>query len=208
MNCLRREGPHAGAGEGSEEGGAAETACDGLTAAPIPRPPAPLGGRRERTGGEAEPGKRWMTARKFRKVSHVVQAPVRLLQPPRALSRCDSTQGTVCKGRKPPAGLRCPEHSEASHPGCRDPANSTHAWRGWARRLAARRGRAWLWVPCAGPQGSARRRRSTAPEQLCDTEQDQGRRGAEERAAGTGARKGLRAAAVLFSILGTHQNFC
>jgi len=31
-----------------EEEGAAETTCDELTTAPIPRPPAPLGGRRER----------------------------------------------------------------------------------------------------------------------------------------------------------------
>jgi len=41
-----------------EEEGAAETTCDELTAAPIPRPPALLRGKRERTGSEAEPGKK------------------------------------------------------------------------------------------------------------------------------------------------------
>jgi len=41
-----------------EEEGAADTTCDELTAAPIPRPPVPLGGRRERNGREAEPGKK------------------------------------------------------------------------------------------------------------------------------------------------------
>jgi len=40
-----------------EEEGAAETTCDGLTITPIPRPPAPLAGKRERKGSEAEPGK-------------------------------------------------------------------------------------------------------------------------------------------------------
>jgi len=38
-----------------EEEGAAETTCDGLTVTPIPHPPAPLRGRRERNGSEAEP---------------------------------------------------------------------------------------------------------------------------------------------------------
>jgi len=38
--------------------GAAETACDELTITPIPRPPAPLRGRRERNGSEAEPRKK------------------------------------------------------------------------------------------------------------------------------------------------------
>jgi len=38
-----------------EEEGAAETACDELTAATIPHPPVPLGGRRE---SEAQPGKK------------------------------------------------------------------------------------------------------------------------------------------------------
>jgi len=38
--------------------GAAETTCDELTVMPIPHPPAPLGGRRERNGIEAEPGKK------------------------------------------------------------------------------------------------------------------------------------------------------
>ena len=33
-----------------KEEGAAETACDELIATPIPRPPAPLGGRRQRNG--------------------------------------------------------------------------------------------------------------------------------------------------------------
>jgi len=36
----------------------AETTCDELTITPIPRPPAPLGGRRERNGSEAEPRKK------------------------------------------------------------------------------------------------------------------------------------------------------
>jgi len=43
-----------------EEKGAAETTCDELTTTPIPRPPAPLGGRRERNGSEVEPGKKGM----------------------------------------------------------------------------------------------------------------------------------------------------
>jgi len=38
--------------------GATEPTCDELTVTPIPRPPAPLGGRRERNGSEAEPGKK------------------------------------------------------------------------------------------------------------------------------------------------------
>jgi len=38
--------------------GVAETACDELTLTPIPRPPAPLGGRRERNGSEVEPRKK------------------------------------------------------------------------------------------------------------------------------------------------------
>ena len=41
-----------------EEEGAAETRCDELTVTPIPRPPALLGGRKERNGSEAEPGKK------------------------------------------------------------------------------------------------------------------------------------------------------
>jgi len=41
-----------------KEEGAAETTCDELTTAPIPRPPAPLRGRWERNGSEAEPGKK------------------------------------------------------------------------------------------------------------------------------------------------------
>jgi len=43
----------------SPEGqGAAETMCDKRTVTPIPHPPVPLGGRRERNGSEAEPGKK------------------------------------------------------------------------------------------------------------------------------------------------------
>jgi len=50
-----------------EEEGAAERACDELTAATIPHPPAPLGGRRERNGSEAEPGKKgWVGGRCFK----------------------------------------------------------------------------------------------------------------------------------------------
>jgi len=41
-----------------EAQGAAETTCDELTVTPIPRPPVPLGGRRQRNGSEAEPGKK------------------------------------------------------------------------------------------------------------------------------------------------------
>jgi len=41
-----------------EEEGAAETKCDELTITPIPRPPALLGGRRERNRTEPEPGKK------------------------------------------------------------------------------------------------------------------------------------------------------
>jgi len=41
-----------------EEDGAAETACDELTTAPVPCPPALLGGRRERNRSEVEPGKK------------------------------------------------------------------------------------------------------------------------------------------------------
>jgi len=41
-----------------EEEGAAETTCDEHTVTPIPHPPVPHGGRRERNGSEAEPGKK------------------------------------------------------------------------------------------------------------------------------------------------------
>jgi len=41
-----------------EEEGMAQTMCNELTAAPIPSPFAPLGGRRERNGSEVEPGKK------------------------------------------------------------------------------------------------------------------------------------------------------
>jgi len=47
-NCFPWEGPHAGAGEESEEEGAAETTSDELTAASIPRPPVLLRGMRQR----------------------------------------------------------------------------------------------------------------------------------------------------------------
>jgi len=47
-SCLLWEGPHAGAGAEREEEGVAEPTRDGLTAAPTPRPPAPLRGRRWR----------------------------------------------------------------------------------------------------------------------------------------------------------------
>jgi len=39
-----------------EEEEVAETMCDELTPTPIPHPPTPLGGRRERNGSEVEPG--------------------------------------------------------------------------------------------------------------------------------------------------------
>jgi len=56
-------GPSAGAGAeceepSPEEEGAAETIGDELTVTPIPHPPALLGGRKERNGSEAEPGKK------------------------------------------------------------------------------------------------------------------------------------------------------
>ena len=62
-DCLLRVGPHAGTEESvrsppPEEEGAAETTGDELTAAPIPRPPALLRGRKERNGSEVEPGKK------------------------------------------------------------------------------------------------------------------------------------------------------
>ena len=38
--------------------GVAETMCDELTVTPIPCPPAPLRGRRERNGSETEPRKK------------------------------------------------------------------------------------------------------------------------------------------------------
>ena len=41
-----------------EEEGAAETMRDELTVTPIPCPPVPLGGRRQRNGSEVEPGKK------------------------------------------------------------------------------------------------------------------------------------------------------
>ena len=56
--CLLWEGPHAGAGEQCEEEGAAETTCDELTATPIPRPPALLGGGGRETGVKLSPGRR------------------------------------------------------------------------------------------------------------------------------------------------------
>jgi len=50
-------GPHATAGEKCEEGGAAETKCAELMAAPIPCPPAPLE-EVEKIRSEVEPGKK------------------------------------------------------------------------------------------------------------------------------------------------------
>jgi len=47
-NCLPWDRPQAGAGEECEKEGAAETPCDELTTTPIPHPPAPLEGRRQR----------------------------------------------------------------------------------------------------------------------------------------------------------------
>jgi len=41
-----------------EEEGAAETTCDELTTTPIPRPPVPLQGRKERNGVKLSPGRR------------------------------------------------------------------------------------------------------------------------------------------------------
>jgi len=58
-NCLLWKGPYAGAGAECEEEGAAEKMCDELTTTPIPRPPVPLGGRRERKSGvKLSPGSR------------------------------------------------------------------------------------------------------------------------------------------------------
>jgi len=45
-DCLPWLGPHAGAGEESEEEETAETMYDELTATPTPHPPAQLRGRR------------------------------------------------------------------------------------------------------------------------------------------------------------------
>ena len=45
-DCLPWVRPHAGAEAECEEEGAAETACDEVTATPIPRPTALLKGRR------------------------------------------------------------------------------------------------------------------------------------------------------------------
>jgi len=58
-NCLLWEECQAGAGAEREEEGAAETAWDELTTAPIPHPPAPLRGEEvEKIRSEAEPGKK------------------------------------------------------------------------------------------------------------------------------------------------------
>jgi len=51
-----------------EEEGAAETTCDELTVTPIPCPHVPLGGRRERNGSEAEPGKKGRVGRRCFKI--------------------------------------------------------------------------------------------------------------------------------------------
>jgi len=47
-DCLLWEGPHAGEGAESEEEGGEEPMCDKLTTAPIPCPPALLGGRMQK----------------------------------------------------------------------------------------------------------------------------------------------------------------
>ena len=63
-NGIPWEGPYAGAGEEREEPSpeeerAAETTCDELTATPIPRPPALLGGKEvEKIGSKVKPGKK------------------------------------------------------------------------------------------------------------------------------------------------------
>jgi len=57
-SCSPWEGPQVVAGAECEEDRAAEM-CDELTATPIPCPPAPLGGRRERKSQmKFSPGRR------------------------------------------------------------------------------------------------------------------------------------------------------
>ena len=51
-----------------EKEGVTETTCDELTTTPIPRPPVLLGGRRERNGSEAEPGKKGGVGRRCLKI--------------------------------------------------------------------------------------------------------------------------------------------
>jgi len=51
-----------------EEEEPAETMCDELTAIPIPRPPAPLRGRRERNRSEVQPGKKGGVGRRCLKI--------------------------------------------------------------------------------------------------------------------------------------------
>jgi len=51
-----------------KEEGAAETMCDELTTIYIPRPPAPLRGRRERNGSEAELGKKGGMGERYFKI--------------------------------------------------------------------------------------------------------------------------------------------
>jgi len=48
--------------------GAVVTTCDELTITPIPHTPAPLGGRREKNGSEAEPGKKGGVGRRCLKI--------------------------------------------------------------------------------------------------------------------------------------------
>jgi len=50
-----------------EEEGLAETTCDELTVTPIPHPPVPLRGKRQRTGSEVKRGKkRGVGGRRFK----------------------------------------------------------------------------------------------------------------------------------------------
>jgi len=59
VNCLPWEGTHAGAGEESEEEGAAEALCDELTITPISLSPcAAHGEEAENLGVELSPGRR------------------------------------------------------------------------------------------------------------------------------------------------------
>jgi len=72
-DCLPWEGPHAGAGTEGEEsfpqgGRSGRDNADGLTTAPIPCPPALLGGRRWRNGSEVEPRKKREGGRCFFKI--------------------------------------------------------------------------------------------------------------------------------------------
>jgi len=79
-NCLPWDGPHVGAEESvrsppPEEEGAAETMCNKRNVTPIPRPPAPVGGRRERNGSEVEPGKKGGVGGRSFKISFISHCP-------------------------------------------------------------------------------------------------------------------------------------